>query len=106
VKVIRRADDDRLTELARGIVRNDYLIVDDRPEWSTSLLFMAESLVAYRNLGLVLVPVAPHLGGLWINGAVPGVTVSCVPVAKGDVARLSRKVDDMNAALFPEGPPR
>lgn len=100
--VIRRRDDQALTALARGIVRGDYLIVGGRREWLTSLAFMAEHLAGCSNLGLVLVPVDPHLGGYWVNGAVPGLTLTCTPVAKGDMRALQRKVDAMNAALYPE----
>lgn len=102
MKVIRRADDARLTELARGIVRKDYLIVDNDPSWRTSLALIAGGFGQARNLGMILVPVAPHLGGYWINGVAPGVTLECVLVAKGDMPALKRKVDAMNAALFPE----
>lgn len=100
--MVRRATSERLTELARGIVRGDYLIVDDTRDWQVSLAMVAGSLVATRNLGLVLVPVGPHLGGYWINGNVPGVTLTCVMVAKGHLSERSRRVDTMNAALYPD----
>jgi hypothetical protein len=100
--MIRRATPERLTELARGIARDQYLIVDDSPEWVLSLSMMGDSLLAARNLGMVLVPVGPHLGGYWINGEVPGVTISCVVVAKGDVRELTKRVKQMLAALYPD----
>lgn len=99
--VIRRASAERLTELARGIVRFEFLIVDGAREWQTSLLLMSEELTKVRNLGAILVPVGPHLGGYWLNGKVPGITLSVVMVAKGDLRDLQRRVDAMNAALYP-----
>ena len=101
MKVIRRATPERLTELARGIVRGDYLIVDDDRDWQVSLSLIAGALQA-RNLGLILVPVQPHMRGYWLNGRVPALTLECALVAKGDVKDLQRRVDTMNAALFPE----
>lgn len=102
MSVIRRATDERLTELARGIVRGDYLTADTSRDWLHSLCMMAETIASMTNLGALLVPVGPHLGGVWLNGRVPGVTIQAVPVAKGDMPALRRKVDAMNAALFPE----
>lgn len=100
--VVQRATSQRLTELARGLARGEYLIADDRREWLASLLFMAEPLAACSNLGIVLVPVAPHLGGHWVNGIAPGVTVQCVPVAREDVDELVRRWSAMHAALHPD----
>ena len=99
--MLRRATPERLVELARGIVRGDYLVPTDAADWQTSLSLMAPSIVSAHNLGAVLVPVGPHLGGYWLNGRVPGVTLSCVLVAKGDLRALQRHVDAMNAALYP-----
>lgn len=101
--MIRRAGDERLTELARGIVRGEYLVADTSPDWLHSLMMMGGAIADTRNVGLVLVPVDPHLGGYWLNGRVPGVTITCVMVAKGDVSDLQRRVDRMNAALYPGG---
>jgi hypothetical protein len=102
VKVIRRAGPERLTELARGIVRGEYLVADTSRDWLHSLMMMGEAIANTRNCGLVLVPVDAHLGSTWLNGRVPGVTITCVLVAKGDVADLQRRVDRMNTALYPE----
>jgi hypothetical protein len=100
---VRRVSDARLTELARGIVVREYVIADDRREWLTSLALVGGVLARHHNLGAVLVPVGPHLGGYWINGIAPGVTLQCTAVAKGDLPALQRKVDAMRAALYPEG---
>lgn len=103
-RLIRRAEPERLTHLARGVVRGDYLVVDMKahPEWGMSLAFIAEGIMNVRNLGMILVPVASHQKGYWINGAVPGVTLECVLVAKGDLPDLRRRIKKMNDALFPD----
>lgn len=100
--MIRRASDERLTELARGIARRDYLIADASREWVGALMLMAPALAKHSNLGTVLVPVAPHTGGMWVNGKCPAVVLECVPVAKGDLPALERKLTAMHAALYPE----
>ena len=102
MSVIRRATPERLTELARGIARGDYMVADDSRDWLHSLMMMGPSISKASNLGLILVPVGPHLGGYWLNGRVPGVTITCVLVAKGDMRELQKRVDTMNAALYPE----
>lgn len=101
MKVVPRVDDERIIELARGIVRGDYLVVDEDGDWLTSLILIGSAIAEARNVGLVLVPVGPHLGGYWINGRVPGVTLECVMVAKGDMPKLLRRVKAMEEALFP-----
>lgn len=102
--VIRRKTAGEIVELARRIVTDRLLIVNPEryPEWGTSLLWMAESLNEIRNLGAVLVPVAPHLGKYWLNGHVPAVTFVCEVVAKGDLPALAHEIERMEAALFPE----
>ena len=102
-RTLRRADSQRLTELARGLAKNEYLAVDVErvPEWTTSLMMIADGIVNVRNLGVILVPVGPHMGGYWINGRVPAVTLTCVLVAKGDMPELRRRLKEMNAALYP-----
>lgn len=100
--MIRRRDRAALVQLARGIVRGDLMIVDDDPLWVTPLIFMAEAIASARNLGAVLVPVGPHLGGWWVNGKVPGIVVQCTLVAKGDMPALRKLVDEMQAALYPD----
>lgn len=101
-RMLRRSSSERLTELARGIVRREYLIVDDSPEWKISLSMVAEGIVNVRNLGAILVPVAPHMRGYWINDTAPGVTLTCTLVAKGDLPELQKRVDAMHAALYPD----
>jgi hypothetical protein len=96
-----RATPERLTELARGIVRNDYLVVDDDPVWATSMLMLAAGFTdAEGEIGLILVPVAPHLGGYWINGKAPGVTVTCTLVHRDDVDELNTRMQRMWDALY------
>lgn len=107
--VIRRKTPEQITTTARRIVTDQLIIVDVEKHpgpWGTSLLFMAEHLAQVRNLGAILVPVAPHVGGYWINGTVPAITLECELVARGDLPALSREIERMQAALFPEPEPR
>ncbi len=101
---VNRATPEQLTELARGIACGDYLVVDgDNADWTLSLALIADSIIdAGDDLGLVLVPVGPHMGGYWINGRVPGVTVTCTFVAAGDVAELQERLNRMHDALYPQ----
>jgi len=102
---IRRISPERLVELARGVVRGDYLIVEDDRDWQTSLMLLAAAGAFDRvpNLGTILVPTGGvHARGRWLNGRVPAATFECVMVAKGDVPALARHIERMNAALFPE----
>lgn len=105
--VIRRKSADEITRIARRVITDKLIIVDFErypDQWRTSLLLMADHLSQVRNLGAVLVPVAPHLRGYWLSGIVPGITLECELVAKGDVPALAREIERMHAALFPEPP--
>jgi|SRR5215471_2980534 len=103
---VRRHPPERITELARGLVRGDYLVVEERPEWRTSLMLMAAGGLFDRvpNLGAILVPTyGVHARGRWINGVAPAATFECVLVAKGDVPALTRQWQAMWDALHPDG---
>jgi hypothetical protein len=98
-----RLSPERLVELARGIVRGDYMTADpDDREWQASLILMAAKLAECQNMGAVLVPMGPHRRGLWLNGRVPAVTFEVVVVPGEDIPELRRLVINMNMALWPE----
>jgi hypothetical protein len=92
---------------AREIVTGEQMVVDfnDR-DWQASLSLL---LSGWRepavNLGCVLVPKGPHLKGYWLNGRVPGVTLSAKLVAVEDIPRLEVHLERMYAALHPEEKP-
>lgn len=103
---LRRLDDTSLTELARGIVTDKYLVADMADEtWQSSLTLLVQGLKGVPpNVGLVVVPVAPHLKGYWANGNIPAVTLSVQFVPEEDLAALQAKIDVMSAVLWPDAP--
>ncbi len=95
----------RLVEWARGIVRSDILVVDlDDRDWMSSLALLigAWREVVPVNIGLVLVPVAPHMRGYWLNAHVPAVTLECYLVPEEQVPELRAHIDRMWDALHPD----
>lgn len=101
-RTLERADDGRLIAMARAIVRGDSIVVDDAPEWRMALAMLASEIARYRNLGAILVPVAPHRRGYWINDKAPGVVLEVSLVAKEDLPALQQRINSMRAALYPE----
>lgn len=101
----RRKPETELIRIARGVVTGDYLVpgvhgsVD---EWQVSLMLFVPYIKACRNLGMVVVPMQPHMGGRWLNGSIPGITIEAEFVAKGDMKVLTRHIEAMEAALHPE----
>jgi hypothetical protein len=98
-----------VTEVARGIVTGDLLIADlSMPEWQTSLALIVSALpeqeARWKRIGLILVPVRPHMNGRWINGIAPGCTFECRLVHVNDVQRVGEAMAPMWGALYPEGP--
>jgi hypothetical protein len=101
-----RLDDELRTELARKIVLHEMLVADlTNPAWQTSLALIIAGLdeSAIPDIGLILVPLAPHMGGYWINGTAPGMTVAATLIHRDDVDELSAVVDRMGAALQAAG---
>ena len=93
--------DAEVHELALGIYRDQYLIVDDDPYWGSALMFMAPTLLEHQHeLGGVLVPLAPHMGGLW-GGNVPALVLECKLISKPSWIRLSDEYDRILAATQP-----
>lgn len=92
-----------ITELARGIVTGQQLVADlNDPSWQHSLVLLADELAKHDNLGGILVPRAPHAGGLWLNGTAPGVTLEARPIAKESLGALNAEIARMRAALYPQ----
>ncbi len=89
---------------ARGVITNEYLLANanDR-DWAHSLALM---LSAWKNIpenasSLFLVPLEPHNNGRWLNGRVPGVTFSAIPVAIESVDALIAKCTEFYKLLHP-----
>lgn len=97
---------EQVIEAARDIVTNVSLVADlaDR-DWQMSLALMVSGLARYTNLGLILVPMAPHHHMHWLNGRVPGITMKCTPIARESTEAISRAINKMTMALGLEGDP-
>jgi hypothetical protein len=93
---------DQLVRWARGIVTGDLLVPDDGFEWSSSLMLFGDHLRQFDNLGMILVPLAPHTAGYWVNGVAPGLTMKIEVVPREQVAELIDLADKMYGALHPE----
>lgn len=91
---------------ARGIVTNEYMLADvvnDR-DWKMSLMLLicAWDPVPSNASCLFLVPFAPHAHTHWLNGRVPGCTVSAVCVPVESTAALVAKAQEFYELLHPE----
>lgn len=60
---------------------------------------MASALRDVENLGAIIVPVAPHMGGRWLNGYVPGVTVELSIIPSESVEAVDAEITRMREAL-------
>lgn len=102
MKAVDSRTHDEIVRLAREIVTGDLLIVDlEDQNWQASMMLLLSGWEIPENLGLIVVPVGPHLSGLWLYGRVPGVTVQATLIAEENLAALQAEVDRMHAALFP-----
>lgn len=97
--------DEEIVRYARGVITQEYMLANanDR-DWAMSLMLM---LSAWKDVpsnasSLFLVPMADHQNGRWLNGRVPGVTISAVPVAVESVDPLIAKCDEFYKLLHPE----
>jgi hypothetical protein len=97
--------DAEIVRYARGVVTNKYMWADaNDQDWAMSLFLILcnwKPLPANAST-LFLVPMAEHAGGRWLNGRVPGVTMSAVCVPMESVNALVAKVKEFDAALHPE----
>lgn len=101
---------DDIVRYARGVITQEYMLADvatDR-DWQMSLMLLmsAWKTVPANASTVFLVPMAAHAGGRWLNGRVPGVTISAVCVPMENVPTLIAKCDEFWAALNPEGTTR
>jgi len=91
---------------ARGMVTGELLIADmERHEWQTSmaLILSGADPSTFEDVGLVVVPLGPHLAIHWINGTAPGCTFQCRMIHRDDVALLQDECERMLRALYPDG---
>lgn len=96
--------DAQIDEYARGVVTNTMLLADatDR-DWRASLMLILLGIgEPPENMStIMLVPMAEHMGGRWLNGRVPGVTMRAHPVPVEQVRQLLDRIDEMDRALNP-----
>jgi len=95
----------KLIETAREIVTGDLMIADlSNPDWqhSLALIFSGADEDREHTIGLVIVPLGPHMKGYWLNGTAPAVTWECRFVHVNDINRLGALIAAMNAALHPD----
>ena len=104
-EVLPHGDEEYITDTARRIVTNELLIADmTNHAWQISLALMMPRIAEYENVGLILVPKAPHVGLHWINNTAPGCVLSCQMVAEEDIPALQAELDRMNVVLYPQHP--
>ena len=96
-----------IVRYARGVITQEYMLANynDR-DWQHSLMLlvsgMAEKGFPPNASALFLVPMAPHASGRWLNGRVPGLTMSCTMVPTENVDALLAKCDEFYKLLHPE----
>lgn len=102
---IEPLSDADIIRYARGVITNEYMLANaNDPDWMHSLMLM---LSAWKEIpanasSLFLVPLAEHQNMHWLNGRVPGVTVSAIPVATQSVDALIAKCDEFYKLLHPD----
>jgi hypothetical protein len=98
--------DDEIVKYARGVITGQYMLADatDR-DWSMSMMLMLSMWKPIPSNASVtfLVPMAEHQNGRWLNGRVPGVTMSAVCVPMESVEALIAKCDEFWKFLNPDG---
>ena len=96
---------DDIVRYARGVITQEYMLADvahDR-DWQHSLMLLmsAWTKVPANASTIFLVPMAAHQNGRWLNGRVPGVTLSAVCVPLESVEALIRQCDIFYDLLHP-----
>jgi hypothetical protein len=96
---------DDIVRYARGVITQEYMLADvaqDR-DWQHSLMLLmsAWKQVPANASTVFLVPMAAHAGGRWLNGRVPGVTLSAVCVPLESVEALISQCDKFYDLLHP-----
>ena len=98
--------DDEIVKYARGVITGEYLLADatDR-DWSMSLALL---LSGWKDIPpnasvTFLVPMRDHQNMHWLNGRVPGCTVSAICVPMENVEALIAKCDEFWKFLNPDG---
>lgn len=98
-------DDADIVRYARGVITQEYMLADvatDR-DWQMSLMLLmsAWKKVPANASTIFLVPLAAHQNGRWLNGRVPGVTLSAVCVPLESVEDLIGQCDKFYDLLHP-----
>jgi hypothetical protein len=97
--------DEDIVRYARGVITNEYMLANPAQDqdWQHSLMLLLSGWkdIPSNASTLFLVPMRDHEGGRWLNGRVPGVTLSavCVPIENADA--LIAKCDEFWKVLNP-----
>jgi len=96
---------DDIVRYARGVITQEYMLADvaQDHDWQISLMLLmsAWKKVPANASTVFLVPMAAHAGGRWLNGRVPGVTLSAVCVPLESVEALISQCDKFYDLLHP-----
>ena len=98
---------DEIVRYARGVVTQEYMLanVNDR-DWQTSLMLLLslwkEKDIPENCSSVFLIPMSQHMGGRWLNGRVPAVTLSATAVAVESVEPLLEKIQEFWQLMNPE----
>lgn len=98
---------EEILRYAREVVTQQSMLADvmDR-DWSQSLLLMlcAWDPIPANLSTLFIVPMGPHMSGRWLNGRVPGITMSAKPVPMESAQALVEQIMAFDKLLHPEVP--
>lgn len=98
---------DEIIQFAREVVTQEAMLADVRDQdWSHSLMLMlcAWNPIPANLSTLFIVPMGPHMSGRWLNGRVPGVTISAKPVPMESAQALVEQIMAFDKLLHPEVP--
>lgn len=98
---------DEIVQFAREVVTQQSMLADIRDQdWSHSLMLMLGGWdpIPANVSTLFVVPMGPHMGGRWLNGRVPGVTISAKPVPMESAQALVEQIMAFDKMLNPEVP--
>jgi hypothetical protein len=102
---LKPMSDDDIVKYARGVITQEYMLADIQDhDWQMSLMLLMSAMksIPANASTYFLVPMAAHQGGRWLNGRVPGVTLSAVMVPMENVEALFKQLNDFYYALHPE----
>jgi hypothetical protein len=99
---------EEINNYARGVVTNEYMMANlNDPDWLISLTLLVNGWEnPPENVStLFLVPFAEHANGRWLNGRVPGCTMTAVAVPVESVQPLLDQIQEFRRLLHPSVAP-